>query len=117
MVITSKRTVLLAIISCLWAITASLCLAAEGNDSKPSLQWPQVTQTARPWTYWWWMGSAVNREDLTHLLETYRRAGMGGVHVIPIYGAKGCEKQYINYLTPEWMEMLAHTVNEGRRVD
>src|SRR5262245_53965594 len=23
------------------------------------LAWPAVTQTARPWTRWWWLGSAV----------------------------------------------------------
>lgn len=116
MVITSKRTVTVILVLCCWAVMALFTQAAERGRPEQSLQWPEVTQTSRPWTYWWWMGSAVNREDLTHHLETYRRAGMGGVHVIPIYGAKGREKQYINYLTPEWMQMLAHTVNEGKRV-
>src|SRR5258707_474378 len=71
---------------------------------------------ARPWAYWWWMGSAVNEADLTRELERYARAGMGGVHIIPIYGAKGYEKQYIEYLSPRWMGMMKHSVAEARRL-
>jgi hypothetical protein len=62
------------------------------------------------------MGSAVTREDLTQVLETYREAGLGGVHIIPIYGVRGEEDQFIPFLSEEWMEMLAHTVAEGERL-
>ncbi len=67
--------------------------------------------------YWWWMGSAVDRQNLTRELECYRDAGMGGVHIIPIYGAKGWEDKYIRYLSPQWMEMLFHTATEAKRLD
>ncbi|HAK97322.1 MAG TPA: hypothetical protein DCM87_20615 [Planctomycetes bacterium] len=70
----------------------------------------------RPWAYWWWLGSAVDKADLTRELERYRDAGMGGVHIIPIYGAKGCEARFIEYLSPAWLEMLAHAVKEARRL-
>jgi hypothetical protein len=62
------------------------------------------------------MGSAVDRTNLTRELERYRDAGLGGVHIIPIYGAKGWEDKYISYLSPKWMEMLNHTVTEARRL-
>ena len=39
---------------------------------------------------------------------------MGGVHIIPIYGAKGCEDKYIHYLSPQWMDMLRHVVKRGQ---
>ena len=42
---------------------------------------------------------------------------MGGVHIIPIYGAKGSESRYIEYLSPKWMAMLRHTVSEAERRD
>ena len=71
---------------------------------------PEIQKEAKPWAYWWWMGSAVTREDLTRVLETYREAGLGGVHVIPIYGVRGQEDRFIPFLSEEWMEMLAHTV-------
>ena len=63
------------------------------------------------------MGSAVNAADLTRELARYRAAGMGGVHIIPIYGAKGYEGQYLEYLSPPWMAMLKHVVSEGARLD
>ncbi|MBS1606386.1 MAG: hypothetical protein JST42_27255, partial [Bacteroidetes bacterium] len=45
----------------------------------PGVGWPAVTQTARPWTRWWWMGSAVDRAGLTWNLEQYKAAGLGGM--------------------------------------
>lgn len=90
----------------------SLCLASD-----ESLSWPKQTRQTRPWAYWWWMGSAVDKTNLTKELSRYRDAGMGGVHIIPIYGAKGWEDKYISYLSPQWMEMLGHTVSEANRLN
>ena len=84
-------------------------------DADP-LAWPAHAREAKPWTYWWWMASAVDPANLTRELERYRDAGLGGVHIIPIYGAKGFEDRYIEYLSPKWMEMLRHTVTEARRL-
>lgn len=81
------------------------------------LQWPSGGQQTRPWGYWWWMGSAVDEANLTRELQRYRDAGMGGVHIIPIYGAKGYESRYLEYLSPAWMRMLNYAVSEGRRLD
>ena len=62
------------------------------------------------------MGSTVTESDITWQLENFAKAGLGGVHIIPIYGVKGLEKQAIPYLSPRWMEVLAHTVREGKRL-
>ena len=80
------------------------------------LDWPAIYPNQRPGAYWWWMGSAVDEENLTRQLEMYRDNGMGGVHLIPIYGAKGYEDRYIEYLSPQWMHMLEHTVREAERL-
>lgn len=81
-----------------------------------SSTWPPVSTQTRPHAYWWWMGSAVDTNNLAKELARYRDAGMGGVHIIPIYGAKGWESNYIPYLSPRWMEMLDFTVKEARRL-
>ena len=60
--------------------------ANERDDRPAETDWPCVTKECRPWTYWWWMGSAVNEAELTRHLEDYHKAGIGGVHIIPIYG-------------------------------
>jgi len=65
-----------------------------------------TTNTAKPWTYWWWMGGTVTESDITWQLEHFAKAGLGGVHIIPIYGVKGLEKQAISFLSPRWMEVL-----------
>jgi len=82
----------------------------------PALEWPRETRESRPWSYWWWMASAVDEANVTRELELYRKAGWGGLHVIPIYGAKGYEQHYIDYLSPRWMEMMGHTVREADRL-
>jgi alpha-L-rhamnosidase len=78
--------------------------------------WPALTQTAKPWTRWWWPGSAVTRDGITNQLEQFAAAGIGGVEITPIYGARGSESQYIDYLSPRWVEMLEHTTREARRL-
>ncbi len=78
--------------------------------------WPEIKKENKPWSYWWWMGSAVDKENLTHLLTEYHKAGLGGVHIIPIYGVKGYENSFIDYLSPKWMDMLAHTTLEADRL-
>jgi hypothetical protein len=80
------------------------------------LKWPAVTNTTKPWTRWWWQGSAVNKKDLTWNLEQYQQAGLGGVEITPIYGVYGYEKQFIDFLSPQWMQMLEHTLKEAKRL-
>ncbi|GGC12305.1 glycosyl hydrolase [Dyadobacter sediminis] len=76
----------------------------------------QTVSTSRPWTYWWWMGSAVTKNDISAQLEYFNKAGIGGVHIIPIYGAKGYESGYIPFLSPEWIDVMQYTVQEGNRL-
>ena len=80
------------------------------------LNWPPVTNVTKPWTRWWWIGSAVNKKDLSWNLEQYQKAGLGGVEITPIYGVEGYEKQFIDFLSPQWMQMLVHTLNESKRL-
>lgn len=86
------------------------------QHSFAQLKWPAVTQQTKPWTRWWWEGSAVNKKDISWNLEQYQKAGLGGVEITPIYGIYGYEKQFINYLSPQWMQMLVHTLNESKRL-
>jgi hypothetical protein len=78
--------------------------------------WPAITNTAKPWTRWWWMGSAVDGKNIQTLLQQYGDAGLGGVEVVPIYGAKGFESRYIHYLSPQWMKILDTTTAIARKL-
>lgn len=94
-------------------ICLSVICFAFGNLSAQN-PWPPTTNTAQPWTRWWWMGNAVDEKGLDKQLTTLHKAGFGGVEIVPIYGAKGFENQYINYLSPEWMKMLQFTTNKAK---
>ena len=85
-------------------------------QSNAQLQWPAVTSQTKPWTRWWWEGSAVNKKDLTWNLEQYQKAGLGGVEITPIYGVYGHEKEFIEFLSPKWLDVFKHTLNESKRL-
>ena len=90
-----------------------LCLV---QPALSQLQWPAITAQTRPWTRWWWMGSAVSRQDLAANMEKYKEAGLGGLELTPIYGVKGYESAFIDYLSPKWMDRLSYTLEEARRL-
>lgn len=76
-------------------------------------EWPEITREAKPWTRWWWMGNAVDEKNLGKLLAEYDEVGLGGVEIAPIYGAKGFEDRYLDFLSPEWLSMLDYTVSKA----
>lgn len=87
------------------------------NGIKAQLAWPVVRQQHKPWTRWWWEGSAVNEKGLTWNLDQYRKAGLGGVEITPIYGIYGEEKSFVEFLSPRWMQLFSHTLKESKRLD
>ncbi len=76
-----------------------------------------ISNTAKPWTRWWWMGSAVDEAGINKQLTQLAAAGFGGVEIVPIYGAKGFESKYIKYLSPAWMKMLDYTVQKAKALN
>ena len=79
-------------------MTAGVLLAAA------ALAWPEPARDAKPWVYNWWMGSAVDAAGLEYQCTELEKAGFGGFHVIPIYGAKGYESQWREFLSSSWAE-------------
>lgn len=96
------------------AAPAWLESTARQDDAR---RWPQVTAESRPWTRWWWHGSAVERASLTADLQALAAAGVGGVEITPIYGVRGTEDRFIPYLSSQWMAMLDYTLREAGRLN
>lgn len=84
--------------------------------SSAQVKWPAITQQTKPWTRWWWQGSAVDKPGLTAAMQLYQQAGLGGLEITPIYGVKGAEDKFIDFLSPRWVEMLQHTLTEAKRL-
>ncbi|KFF03011.1 glycosyl hydrolase [Flavobacterium reichenbachii] len=92
-------------------ITLFVFGALTSYAQKNTNPWPASTNINQPWARWWWMGSAVDKPNLKKSLIDFSKAGIGGVEITPIYGVKGEEKNFIDYLSPKWMEMLDYTVH------
>jgi hypothetical protein len=88
----------------------------EGQPRGPTAGWPAVSNETKPWTRWWWLGSALDPATITRELESLRAAGFGGVELTPIYGVRGDESQFVPYLSDAWMTLLEHTLREARRL-
>ena len=77
--------------------------------------WPEAGQDAKAGSFWWSMGSADDRENLSYNMREYASRGLGSLLVIPIYGVRGNEASNIEFLSPEWMETLRFVEEEGKR--
>jgi len=101
-----------------WALGPALAAPGGGEAAFPQnpTAWPAVSATNQPWTRWWWLGSGVDQANLTRELEGFAKAGIGGVEICPIYGAIGAEDRFLEFLSPKWLAMLAHTTTEARRL-
>ena len=100
-----KKLVLLALVSCFVA------------QLDAQIKWPVITQQTKPWTRWWWEGSAVDKTNLTAAMQLYQQAGLGGLEITPIYGVKGKEDKFIDFLSPQWIDMFQHSLLEGKRLN
>ena len=104
------------IITCAAAFACVLAAAGAWADDGGDTSWPTVTAECRPWTRWWWLGSAVDEENLSRELEAIAAAGFGGVEITPIYGAKGAEQRFLKFLSPEYVAAVEFTCAEAARV-
>ncbi|HEX7631732.1 MAG TPA: glycosyl hydrolase, partial [Lacunisphaera sp.] len=92
------------------------CIVFAGPLAAEDTVWPTISRENKPWTRWWWLGSAVDKPNLTRELEALAAAGFGGVEVTPIYGAKGYESRFVPFLSPQYVDLLAHTGAEAKRL-
>jgi hypothetical protein len=63
------------------------------------------------------MGNAVDSSNIKREISLFSDAGFGGVEIVPIYGVKGAESSFINYLSTAWLKMLDLTVSAAKEKD
>ena len=93
-------------------ISLSFCSAAQASAQ----QWPEAGREAKPYTRWWWHGSAVDSAGIDYCMTQYAKAGIGGVEITPIYGMVDNEANEIAYLSPKWMRMLRYVETRGEQL-
>jgi len=94
-----KRLLTCCLLSCVLA-TAS---------AQQSGGWPNAKSEAKAGVRWWWLGSAVDKDNLEWNLKQYANHGIGAVEITPLYGVQGNQANNIPYLSDRWMEMLRYT--------
>ena len=95
--------------------TVTISAAAQTPRRAP-ITWPAVTREMKPWTRWWWLGSAVDKQNISRLLREYDKVGLGGVEITPIYGVQGNDANDIPYLSPKWIDILKYTIGEAGKL-
>ncbi len=84
--------------------------------SSSAQQWPEVKQEAKAGSRWWWLGSAVDKENLQWTMQEYANHGIGALEITPLYGVQGNQKNNIPYLSDKWMEMLREVQKNGKEM-
>ena len=79
-------------------------------------QWPETRQEAKAGSRWWWLGSAVDKENLRWSMQEYANHGIGALEITPIYGVQGNQNRNIPYLSDQWMEMLREVQKNGQQM-
>ena len=71
-------------------------------------------EAAWPWVYWVITDGTLTREGITADLEAMRRVGIRGVLYLEVdlFVPKGP----VRFLTPQWRELIQHTVKEATRL-
>ncbi len=76
--------------------------------------WPfEIKTQHKPGTYWWAPGSAWDIESIDWNLKKLKEGGIGTLHIVPIYGAKGYEDRYIQFLSKKWIDSLNAIVEKA----
>jgi len=102
-----KKSLLRAIMLIIVLSTSTLASHAQ------QVTWPEVTREAKAGSRWWWMGSAVDEENLRWNMAQYAAAGFGTLEITPIYGVNGNAARNIPFLSDRWLEILQYTQQLG----
>ena len=84
--------------------TALGCVLMAGSMLAQS--WPVPGREAKAGTRWWWLGSAVDKDNIGWSLRQYANHGIGAVEITPLYGVQGNQANNIEFLSDRWFEML-----------
>ena len=99
-----------------------LCAAWGAGAATSEEHFREVPVADRPWCYWWWINGHVDKETITSDMEAMRRAGFGGLLMFDARGYwddKGhvvLPKPKMEFMSPEWRELLAFGIQEAARV-
>ena len=73
------------------------------------------SDTAKPWTFWYWMYGAVSKPGIKADLQAMKDVGLGGCYLMPIRGTEE-KPEYqgeVQQLTPMFWEMVDYALAQA----
>ncbi len=90
--------------------------AAAGSDPLAA-SFRNPPDSAKPWTYWFWINGNITREGITADLEAMAQAGIHGVLIMEVARPKMMAPNGpVAFGTPAWRELFRHAVSEAGRL-
>jgi hypothetical protein len=99
------------LVAALLFFLAPFCQAGVGELDKNFQSPPANT---RMWVYWYFMDGMMTREGLTADLEAMHRAGIGGAIFLEVN--IGLPRGPVEFMSPEWQELLTYAAHEADRL-
>ena len=90
------------------------------NTEQLYTEFQQPESNYRPFVRWWWNGDKVEADELVREMRLLKEAGIGGVEINPVAFpsyADSIGKRSLQWLSPEWIDMLQVCFDEAKRLD
>lgn len=102
----------------LLSLTFALPAMAQSPAADPlAAGFLQPPDAAKPLVLWQWMNGCVSKEGITADLESYQRAGLGGVQQFLIGGSQAIlDDPTVQVLNPKWRELMSFAIAECARL-
>lgn len=102
-------------VAALGALTSFSPVALSSGSFTESVLSPP--NSARMWTWWFWLSDRVDRRSITKDLEAMKAQGIGGVTVYSLSDpGVNTTAHGPDYMSPGWCELFEHTVREAKRL-
>ncbi|MHC4330670.1 MAG: glycosyl hydrolase, partial [Planctomycetota bacterium] len=72
--------------------------------------------SAKPWTYWWWLDSNVSKVGITADLEAMKQQGIAGALVFDAGIGGPLAPDGPKFMSPQWRDHLKFTLQEADRL-
>jgi hypothetical protein len=79
-----------------------------------SQQFATPPASAKPWVYWYFMDGNLTRDGMTADLEAMKKAGIGGAIFLEVN--IGIPRGPVDFMSPQWQDLVAHAVHEADRL-
>jgi hypothetical protein len=95
-----------------YLLTLSVACAAGLED-----EFRDPPDSAKPWTYWWWLDSNVSKVGITADLEAMKKQGIAGALVFDAGMGGPLAPDGAPFMSSQWREHLKFALQEAERLD